>query len=250
MGAGADAHHVATRSALHVVSAHVLGRRRYEVTGRFGLRATPGGVGTPAFGDPLEVVRVSGTILIRELGSDSATLAIPGRSLRQLAEFAGTDVDRPFSVGGQTPPVGDPDRPIELDDATVGVLAGWFALGWVVMDRFLEGLPDGAGPAAIQLWPEHFDAATNVGVPGGARLNVGFSPGDDFEPEPYAYVGPWGPERPGDPDFWNAPFGAVLSASKVLNHHDPVALSLDFLETGLRALAGGDSGRAGVRLSR
>jgi len=247
MSARADATHVATRSTLHVVSAHVLGRRRHEVSGRFGLRATPGGIGTPAFGDPLEVVRVSGTILVRELGGDSATLAIPGRSLRQLAEFAGTDIDRPFSVGEQTPPLGDPDRPIALDGATVRVLANWYALGWVVMDRFLDGLAGDAGAAAIQLWPEHFDAATNVGVPGGARLNVGFSPGDDFAPEPYAYVGPWGPERPGDPDFWNAPFGAVLMASKILSHHDPVRRGLDFLETGLRALSGGDSGRVGAR---
>jgi hypothetical protein len=247
MSPRADADQMATRSALHAVSAHVLGRRRHEVTGRFGLRATPGGIGTPAFGDPLEVVRVSGTILVRELGGDSTTLAIPGRSLRQLAAFAGTDIDRPFSVGEATPPLGDPDKPIELDGAAVRVLADWYALGWVVMDRFLAGLPDDAAPAAIQLWPEHFDAATNVGVPGGARLNVGFSPGDDFQPEPYAYVGPWGPERPGDSDFWNAPFGAVLVASKVVSHHDPGRLVLDFLVTGLRALSGGDSGRVGSR---
>ena len=42
------------------------------------------------------------------------------------------------------------------------------------------------------------------------RANLGASPGDAYEPEPYLYVGPWGPERPGDPGYWNAPFGAVL----------------------------------------
>ena len=51
---------------------------------------------------------------------------------------------------------------------------------------------------------------------------------------------------PGDPDFWNAPFGAVLVASKILSHGDPVRRGVDFLETGLRALTGGDSGRVGT----
>lgn len=34
--------------------------------------------------------------------------------------------------------------------------------------------------------------------------------GDDAEPQPYAYVGPWSADRPGDPDYWNASFGSVL----------------------------------------
>ena len=34
------------------MATHVLARRRHAVSGRFGLRATPGGIGTPAFGPP------------------------------------------------------------------------------------------------------------------------------------------------------------------------------------------------------
>ena len=49
-----------TREVLHRVAAHVLGRRRYQVSGRFGLRASPGGFATPAFGDGPEVVRIAG----------------------------------------------------------------------------------------------------------------------------------------------------------------------------------------------
>jgi hypothetical protein len=60
-----------------------------------------------------------------------------------------------------------------------------------------------------QLWPEHFDHGSLVSV-GDDRYNVGASPGDAAEPGPYLYVGPWSDERPGDPDLWNAPFGAVL----------------------------------------
>lgn len=239
MQPGPSTLHAGTRSALHVLAAHVLGRRRHEVTGRFGLRATPGGFGTPAFGDPLEVVRISGSALVHEVGTESAAVAISGSSLRRLAEFAGTDLDHPFSAGTDTPAVGDPDVPIELEDTTVAFLADWYALGWVVMDRVLDALADDAAPATIQLWPEHFDAGTSVGVPGGGRMNLGFSPGDALQSQPYAYVGPWGPERPGDPAYWNAPFGAVLAASDILAAKDPVARSVDFLRAGLHNLASG-----------
>ena len=46
-----------------------------------------------------------------------------------------------------------------------------------------------------------------------AQVNLGFSPGDAFSDDPYVYVGPWGPARPGDDGYWNAPFGAALSRS-------------------------------------
>src|SRR5438093_1388828 len=39
-----------TRGALQRVATHVLARARFLSTGKFGLRATPGGFGTPAFG--------------------------------------------------------------------------------------------------------------------------------------------------------------------------------------------------------
>ena len=63
-----------TRDALQRVATHVLARARFAATGRFGLRATPGGFGTPAFGDGVEVLRVAGEVLVRERdGHASAT---------------------------------------------------------------------------------------------------------------------------------------------------------------------------------
>ena len=70
----------------------------------------------------------------------------------------------------------------------------------------------GAGDGAV--WPEHFDAATALDLGAGAGVNLGFSGGDAFCEEPYAYVGPWGPERPGDPAYWNAPFGAFVPRAR------------------------------------
>lgn len=69
--------------------------------------------------------------------------------------------------------------------------------------------------ATIQLWPEHFDAATTVTLPSMEPVDLGFSPGDGFESEPYLSVGPWGAARPGDPRFWNVPFGSMRRHSDV-----------------------------------
>ena len=52
------------------------------------------------------------------------------------------------------------------------------------------------------LWPEHFDVGITVD-----EVNYGVSPGDGFNAEPYAYVGPW--QVPAADEFWNAPFGAA-----------------------------------------
>lgn len=223
----------ATRTTLHRVAAHILGRRRFDVTGRFGLRATPGGFGTPAFGDGPEVVRVAGTTLVREMGGEARRMAMHGSTLRRLAAFAGTDIQAEFSAGAETPPLGDPDEVLAMDAVEVQALADWYWLGWMALDIFLDGLPEGAVPATTQLWPEHFDAGTNVGLPDGTRLSAGFSPGDSFEERPYVYVGPRN-TNPAAADFWNAPFGAVWRADDVLSRPNPVDACVQFFMTGLR----------------
>lgn len=230
---------VGTRAALHRIAAHVLGRRRWEVSGRFGLRATPGGFGTPAFGDGPEVVRVAGLSIVHEAGAETERMAIAGSTLRQLASFVGADVESDFSSGADTPAAGDTDSPVDVDGGTAAVLAAWYSLGWAVLDSLLTQPAGVTSSSTIQLWPEHFDAGTTVMVPTGEKVNLGFSPGDSFEDEPYAYVGPWTDERAGDPAFWNAPFGAVLRASEVMGTTDPAQGCRDFLATGLRNARGG-----------
>ena len=103
-----------SRATLHVIAAHVLGRRRFEVSGHFGLRASPGGFGTPAFGEGPETVRVAGAVLVHETGADAASVPIAGSTLRELAAFAGADVDRDFSVGAGMPAPGDLDAPLNV----------------------------------------------------------------------------------------------------------------------------------------
>jgi hypothetical protein len=198
-----------TRSDLHRLSAHVLGRRRYDVAGHFGLRASPGGLATPAFGDGPEVLRLDGLTLVRETGTDMSTVFVDGSTLRALGGFAGVDLDAPFSTGATTPSLGDVDAPLKLDAGEVAALYEWFDLGWRVLDEVVCTLPASAAPATVQLWPEHFDVGTSVTLGAGPdRVNLGFSAGDAFSDEPYVYVGPPGDDRPGEAGFWNAPFGA------------------------------------------
>lgn len=221
------------REVLQRVCTHVLGRRRFAVAGRFGLRAGPAGIATPAYGDGPEVLRIVGSVLVREEGAASARMAIDGSTLRALATFAGADIDAPFECGKDTLAVGDPDEPLVLPDDAVADYSGWFALAWAVLDGVVGDLGGGIRATTIQLWPEHFDAATTVTLPGEVSVNLGFSPGDDYEPEPYVYVGPWEMERVDDPVFWNAPFGASCRRS------DLSAISPDAAEASALFLASG-----------
>lgn len=226
---------ITTRVALQRVATHVLARRRFAVTGRFGLRATPGGFGTPAFGNPdaVEVIRVAGATLIYEVGGDARTLGLHGATLREVAGAVGADLGVPFDAGHDTPELGDLDEPLPIDDTAAGALGAWFDLGWRVLDEVSSAT---SGPSAIQLWPEHFDAGCSVSIGPGVedRCNLGVSPGDGFCGEPYLYVGPWGTDRPGEPRWWNAPFGAVALRSEVASAGEGVAFMshrLDLLIT-------------------
>jgi hypothetical protein len=79
----------------------------------------------------------------------------------------------------------------------------------------------------VQLWPEHFDAATTI-----AEVNYGVSPGDDAHPLPYLYVGPWSPPSP-DGAFWNESFGA----SRNVDARTTVDDALAFFHEGRRRAA-------------
>ena len=198
-----------TRSALQQLAVHVLARRRFEVTGRFGLRPSPGGVATPAFGDEVEVVRIDGDLLVHERGGDARVEPIS--TLAAAAELVGADLSTVFSAGGDTPELWPVDDPLAVDAAEVRRFGAWWSFGVEVIDHVTGTGPWRTTATTLQLWPEHFDVGGAVTV-GTTPVNLGASPGDDFEPDPYLYVGPQTAERPGDPEYWNAPFGAVVRA--------------------------------------
>lgn len=236
---------VATREVLHTIAVHVVARAREQATGRFGLRVTSGGFGTPSFGDDVRRVRVShGLLVVESAGRDAASTAaraIDGSTLAELAAFAGVDLSADLDVGHDTPPVGDVDAPISIDLAAVRALSGWYTVVGEALDAFVAARPT-SSPSAIQLWPEHFDVALDAAfddaAPGERRVNLGGSAGDGFHEEPYLYVGPWTDDRPGDQRFWNAPFGAVLGYDELVAAPDPADAAAAFLLDGVGRLAG------------
>jgi hypothetical protein len=226
-----------TRTELHRVAAHVLARRRFVATGRFGLRVTPGGFGTPLFGDD-DVVRIDGASLLRERRVDdravTATHRLDRATIRDLTAFVDVELDADFSVGKETPELGDADAPLQVDAAAVALMADWYELGARAVDHAVVAAAGNGGDAAVaQIWPEHFDLGTDVAV-GSGRANLGVSPGDDFSAEPYLYVGPWSADRPGDAAYWNVAFGALATWSEI---RDPEAADA-FFARGLGYLAG------------
>jgi hypothetical protein len=185
---------VAARLALHKLAEEVISPARKAATGRIGLRATSGGFGTPLFGGDRQL-RVEGTSLV-ELGGD-----------------------------------GEPRRePLDVDPEAAAFLAAWFAFGADGLIELRAGAGDGAEPSLIQLWPEHFDIAVELGSEsGGTRATYGFSPGDEEHPEPYVYVAPWVAPEPGE--LWRATSfnGAELGYPALLAAGDPRDAALEFL---------------------
>lgn len=230
--------YTATRLGLQRVATHILARARFDADGRFGLRVTSSGIGTPAFGPAGEVIRIAGDALIREFQEPgmarTATTTLVGRSLRELVEFAELELTPSFSVGSDTPDLGDLEASIDLDVEAAADLMAWLHVGSVALDRVL---PRSSEPSVAQVWPEHFDIGIDVATHHG-RVNLGASPGDTDHPEPYLYVSPWEGSRPGDPAFWNAPFGAVATREVGETSADPVDRAVRFFGTGLRLLDG------------
>ncbi|MDQ3827643.1 MAG: hypothetical protein M3325_18735 [Actinomycetota bacterium] len=228
-----------TRDTIHRVAAHILGRRRYALSGKFGLRATPGGIGTPAFGPDYEVVRITATVLVCErTGATARTTSLDLRTatLLHAATLVDVDLSQGFAVGQDTPSLGNPSTPLEIDAAAAHALAEWFRYGWAVLDAVLAAVSPHTKPTVIQLWPEHFDAAFDLAVTPECRTNLGVSPGDNYCPQPYLYVGPWDGKRPSGSNYWNAPFGAVINYDELRTSEHAVTAGVAFLQRGIDLL--------------
>ncbi|HET9771278.1 MAG TPA: hypothetical protein VFS16_10345, partial [Acidimicrobiia bacterium] len=205
--------YVATREALRRLAVYVLSPARKAVTGRIGLRSTPGGFGTPPFGSD-EQLSVTGTTLVRR--RDGRTETIPITSLSAAAAFAGVVLSGDPGVGDDIPELGHPDEPLPVSAPAAAALGDWYGFAALVLEHFrVELNAGGQACSEVQLWPEHFDMACNT-----EGVNFGCSPGDGFAAEPYVYVGPWNTEGLAG-GFWNAPFGAVLGYGELLAAADP-----------------------------
>lgn len=224
-----------TRDALHQVAFFALAPARYRAEGRMGLEATPGGFGTPEYEG--SIARVEGEMLVFEKNGVIATQIIS--TVRQAARFFGQDyvVDWFPDFHDPLDPF-DPDTRLRVDDAAGRVLGQWFHFGFEVLGELGDRGGPESEPSEVQLWPEHFDPATELGSESeGKRASYGASPGDADHAEPYIYVAPWGEVERADP-YWNddAFEGASLSYSDLMRSSHPVDRAVDFLYEGYRLI--------------
>lgn len=209
-----------TRESLRALACYVISPARKIRTGRIGLRPVAGGFGTPPFDDGTRIV-VRGDELALDPGS-----AAPITTLRAGAGFLGIQLSPDPGVGHDLPPY-DPDGALAVDADASRALGRWYAFGAQVLDELHARWSSGPVSEA-QLWPEHFDLAVTVELGSARKVNVGFSPGDGFSPQPYAYVGPQDADDLSGP-FWNAPFGAFVPYAGLPSEEAALAFVLDGL---------------------
>jgi hypothetical protein len=219
-----------TLDAWHTLAERVVATARHRANGKIGLRWALGGFGTPFFGDD-EQLRVTGHVLVRLVDRQLDVHQI--ETLGGAAAFAGVE---PAIPGGLFEPTtnGDPARPLVVDRAAAHVLAEWYGFATSVLAQLRVDVA-APTPSLVQLWPEHFDLAADLGTP---RGNYGASPGDAAHPEPYLYVGPWELEDVDRSDaYWNEPFGASLPYAALIDAADQRKAALDFFHAGAARLA-------------
>lgn len=212
----------ATRAGLHALAEHVLSPVRHRATGKIGLRWTLGGFGTPFFrwdGDERQARVERGELVAGSRREPVTTVAAAAR-------FLGIAPGAP--AGLYTPATRiEPDADLGVDRDAAAVVGDWHGFTTSVLEQLRADSATADAPGRVQLWPEHFDLAVDIGA-GGRRANFGGSPGDATHPEPYLYVGPWEPRKG---SFWNEPFGASLSYAALLAATDQRRAALEFFET-------------------
>jgi len=196
-----------TRAALHAIAERVLSPARHAATGKIGLRYTAGGFGTPFYeterGDTQ--VRVSGDALVVQTNDEEQQHALT--TLRAAAATVGVPPDATTGVYEPTSNLG-PDDALVVDEAAAVFVGSWFGFSASVLEQLrAEAAPDDDA-SLVQLWPEHFDLAVEIGA-AATRGAFGCSPGDDVHPDPYLYVTHWNDVRPDS--FWNDAGGSYAS---------------------------------------
>ena len=194
-----------TRIALHKVAEAVVSPAR-KPENEIALRYSRGGFGTPFFqqdGADCQV-RVEHGELVRQRGAEETREPLP-----------------------------------DVDAAAASALGDFYGFACSVLEQLRADESDG-DPSLVQLWPEHFDIAFELGSESaGQRANFGASPGDDDHDEPYLYVGPWTAKVSGE--LWNATgfSGAELRYSELVGATDQRRAALDFMRERYRTLQRG-----------
>lgn len=183
---------VPTRVALHRLAEQVLSPARRKTNGRIGLRYTHAGFGTPFFAANVQV-RVRGTELV--IQDSTGERAAPITTLDAAADHIGREL-LPDDVQLD-------HEPLDIDPAAAAFIGDWYGFAASVLEELRASAGADVDPSRVQLWPEHFDLAVELGSEAaGARAGYGLSPGDDHHPEPNLYIAPW--VAPAPDELWQA----------------------------------------------
>ena len=209
-----------TVANLHRLAVYVVSPAQRLVNGEIIMQSTHGGFSTFLYAG--HVTRVVDDRLV----VDGA--AYPITTLREAAAALGIEPDVGQEEQFDVPPHGDLDEPLAIDLAAAAVLADWFEFA----TEALEGLRAEARPednvTIVRIWPEHFDAAIDLGDgDAGRRATYGGSPCDHIHAQPYLYASPWAGRI--DPFFDDPAFkGAALTYADLLTMPDPARAASEF----------------------
>jgi len=217
---------VQTRLALHRLAERLISPARRKANGKIGLRYTRGGFGAPFFLDDVQI-RVAGAELI--VLRDGRERRAPITTLTAAADHIGRDaLPDEVELDG---------TPLDVDPAACAFLGEWYGFAASVLEELRAEAGEAADPSRVQLWPEHFDLAVELGhEDAGTRAAYGLSPGDELHPQPYVYVAPWVAPPPGE--LWQATAfsGAELPYAELLGAEDQRGVALEFLRARLADL--------------
>jgi hypothetical protein len=220
-----------TRDSLHAVAERILAPARHRASGKIGLRYTRGGFGTPFFRVPRGVdtqLRVSDGVLVRQVGEDETPHSLT--TLRDAAAVAGVAPDATTGVYDPTTSI-RPGDALNVDPEAARFFGEWFGFAASVLEQLRAEATPPDQPSRLQLWPEHFDLAIELG-PEQSRGTFGCSPGDAAHAEPYLYASHWHDVAPDQ--FWNDAGGsyASLPLSTFQSAPDHREAALEFFREG------------------
>jgi hypothetical protein len=124
------------------------------------------------------------------IGVDGAELVVDGAhhpigSMNDAARLVSIKVDVGQQDEFDVPPHGDLDEPLAVDAAAARALGEWHAFATGVLDALRATAGPGDDATIVRIWPEHFDAAIDLGdEAAGLRGTYGASPGDGHIPQP------------------------------------------------------------------
>ena len=227
--------YASTVVALGQLAFFVIAPARYVVQEKLGLRCTHGGFGTPFFGNDRQI-RVEGNYLVVQDGGVATGEEVT--TLGRAALQVGIEYKEKWGPPLRDPPTPvDPDATLTIDAPAARICSDILGFTFSVLEQIRTEAREEEKPSRVQLWPEHFDAAIEIGVEGlGRRAAFGASPGYPAHPEPFVYVSPWAKDWLDDP-YWNADFGgSILSYGELLTAENQRESALAFLRTGLELI--------------